>query len=43
MLPEEAHQQIILKVNGLSVAQGELIRVGDRLAVEIQRSFSHNE
>lgn len=43
MLPEEAHQQIILKVNGLSIAQGELIKVGERLAVEIQRSFSHNE
>lgn len=42
-LPEDAHRQIILKVNGLSIARGELIKVGERFAVEIQHSFSHNE
>ncbi|WP_115350595.1 FliM/FliN family flagellar motor switch protein [Proteus vulgaris] len=27
-----------LVVNGVAIAQGELIKVGERLAVEIQRS-----
>ncbi|WP_337236552.1 FliM/FliN family flagellar motor switch protein [Proteus faecis] len=42
-LPENAYQNIIVKVNGISVASGELVKVGDNFAVEIQRSFSAQE
>lgn len=42
-LPENAYQHIIVKVNGISVASGELVKIGDNFAVEIQRSFSAQE
>ncbi|CRL63850.1 FliM/FliN family flagellar motor switch protein [Proteus penneri] len=42
-LPENAYQHIIVKVNGISVASGELVKVGDNFAVEIKRSFSAQE
>lgn len=42
-LPENAYQHIIVKVSGISVASGELVKVGDNFAVEIQRSFSVQE
>ena len=38
ILPDNASRQITLVVNGVAIAQGELIKVGERLAVEIQRS-----
>ncbi|MBG2710213.1 FliM/FliN family flagellar motor switch protein [Proteus mirabilis] len=38
ILPDNASRHITLVVNGVAIAQGELIKVGERLAVEIQRS-----
>lgn len=37
-LPENAARNITLTVNGMAIAQGELIKVGERLAVEIHHS-----
>ncbi|MEQ4988541.1 FliM/FliN family flagellar motor switch protein [Proteus vulgaris] len=38
ILSDNASRHITLVVNGVAIAQGELIKVGERLAVEIQRS-----
>lgn len=38
ILPDNASRHITLAVNGVAIAQGELIKVGERLAVEIQHS-----
>ncbi|WP_099076246.1 FliM/FliN family flagellar motor switch protein [Proteus alimentorum] len=38
ILPDNASRHIILVVNGVAIAEGELIKVGERLAVEIQHS-----
>lgn len=42
-LPKNIYQKILLKVNGISIAQGELIKVGDKFAIEIQHSYSKKE
>ncbi|HEK0787343.1 FliM/FliN family flagellar motor switch protein [Enterobacteriaceae bacterium TYF_5] len=38
-LPDNTLRHITLIANGVAIAQGELIRVGERLAVEIQRAY----
>ncbi|HEK2899218.1 FliM/FliN family flagellar motor switch protein [Proteus terrae] len=38
-LPDNALRHITLIANGVAIAQGELIKVGERLAVEIQRAY----
>lgn len=38
ILPDNASRHIILVANGVAIAEGELIKVGERLAVEIQHS-----
>lgn len=43
ILPDNASRHITLVVNGVAIAQGELIKVGERLAVEIQRSHSQKD
>lgn len=43
ILPDNASRHITLVVNGVAIAQGELIKVGERLAVEIQRSHSQQD
>lgn len=42
-LPANAYRHIQLNVNGITIAQGELIKVGDRFAVEIQRTYTQQE
>ncbi|QAV22732.1 FliM/FliN family flagellar motor switch protein [Proteus hauseri] len=42
-LPENASRHITLAVNGTPIAQGELIQVGERFAVEIQHSYPSYE
>lgn len=39
ILPDNASRHIILVANGVAIAEGELIKVGERLAVEIQHSY----
>ena len=43
LLPENTSRNIILTVNGTPIAQGELIQVGERFAVEIQHLYSSCE
>ncbi|WP_128860495.1 FliM/FliN family flagellar motor switch protein [Shigella sp. FC1967] len=38
-LPDNALRHITLIANGIAIAQGELIKVGERFAVEIQRAY----
>ncbi|MEQ4924317.1 FliM/FliN family flagellar motor switch protein [Proteus hauseri] len=42
-LSENVSRHITLAVNGTPIARGELIKVGDRFAVEIQHSYSSCE
>ncbi|QIG04621.1 FliM/FliN family flagellar motor switch protein [Proteus sp. ZN5] len=39
ILPDNALRHITLVANGVAIAQGELIKVGERFAVEIQRAY----
>ncbi|MCT6516838.1 FliM/FliN family flagellar motor switch protein [Proteus vulgaris] len=38
-LPDNALRHITLIANGIAIAQGELIKIGERFAVEIQRAY----
>ncbi|WP_342601506.1 FliM/FliN family flagellar motor switch protein [Proteus terrae] len=38
-LPDNALRHITLIANGVAIAQGELIKVGERFAVEIQHAY----
>ena len=42
-LPENITRHIILTVNGTAIAQGELVKVDDRFAVEIQHLYTSCE
>lgn len=38
-LPDNALRHITLIANGVAIAQGELIKIGERFAVEIQHTY----
>lgn len=42
-LPDNALRHITLIANGVAIAQGELIKIGERLAVEIQHAYLQQE
>lgn len=42
-LPDNALRHITLIANGIAIAQGELIKVGERFAVEIQRAYLNQD
>ncbi|MBN6345350.1 FliM/FliN family flagellar motor switch protein, partial [Escherichia coli] len=39
ILPDNTSRHITLIANGVAIAQGELIKIDERFAVEIQRSY----
>ncbi|WP_100158979.1 FliM/FliN family flagellar motor switch protein [Proteus columbae] len=42
-LPDNIIRHITLTVNGIAIAQGELVKVGERFAVEIQQAYTDPE